>query len=313
MLPFMHLLTRNCKIIDPPSPHHLTRVDIRIQSGLISEIGQDLSLNEAKEIVYTGDISVSPSFIDLEAEAGDPGLEHREDLETLSNAALAGGYTRIGLRPHTQPVIHDKAGVSYLLQQSRSLPIDILPIGALSKNTDGIDITEMLDMQKTGAVAFSDGIHSVQHAGLMQRALLYVKSFDGLVMSQALDKSIAAKGQIHEGHISTSLGMSAIPALAENLMIERDIRLLEYTDSRLHISHVSTAEGVEFIRKAKAKGLKISASVSALHLLHTVEALSDFNSHFKVMPPLRASSDRLALIEGLKDGTINCISSNHCP
>lgn len=308
----MQILFRCCKIIDSSSPYHLNKLDIRIINGVIDEIGEDLSLNNALE-VKVKNCSVSPAWIDLEAEAGDPGLEHREDLESLAQAALAGGYTRLGLRPHTEPAIQDKAGVSYLIQQSRSLPITILPIGALSKDTEGKEITEMLDMRQTGVVAFSDGVHGVQHAGILQRALLYVKTFDGLVMNQALDKSIAGKGQLHEGVISTSLGMKGIPSLAEELMIERDLKLLEYTDSRLHISHVTTTKGLESIRKAKKKGLKVTTSVSALHLLETVEALSGFNSYYKVMPPLRAETDRLALIKGLKDGTIDCISSNHCP
>lgn len=308
----MQFLFRDCKIIDPNSAYHLKRFDIRVEHDKITEIGENLALLDAKEI-SAKDLSVAHAFTDLEAEAGDPGLEHREDLESLSQAAVAGGYARIGLRPHTLPVVHDKSGVSYLKQQSKILPIDIWPIGALSHSTEGKDITEMLDMAETGALAFSDGIHSVQHAGLMLRALLYAKTFDGLIMNQPLDKSIAAKGQLHEGVISTTLGMTGIPALSEVLMLERDLRLLEYTDSRMHISHLSTAAGVELVRAAKAKGLKVTASVAALNLLYTDEVMTDFDSHYKVMPPLRLESDRQALITGLKDGTIDCISSNHCP
>lgn len=308
----MHILFRSCKIIDPASPYHLDRQDIRIVDGRIDEIGTDLKTKKAKEIKLAH-LSVSPSWIDMEVEAGDPGLEHREDLQSLAQAAIAGGYTKIGLRPHANPVIQDRPSVSYLMQQSRFLPISILPIGALSRNTDGKEITEMLDMRETGAVAFSDGVNSVQHAGILQRALLYVKTFDGLVLNQPLDISIAGKGQLHEGTVSTSLGMKGIPSLAEELMIERDLKLLEYTDSRLHISHLTTAKSVESVRKAKSEGLRVTASVSALHLLKTADALSDFNSHYKVLPPLREEEDRLALIEGLKDGTIDCISSNHCP
>lgn len=308
----MQRLFRAVTVMDPPGQWHGQTVDIRVNDGRLVEIGENLPLKEAEEIKLPS-CSVSIGWLDLEAEGGDPGLEQREDLETLSSAAAAGGYVMLGLRPDAYPVIHDKAGISYLRQQSRNSPVALLPIGAVSRDLKGQEITEMLDMRAAGAIAFSDGRHSIQHAGLMLRALLYVKSFDGLVMSQALEATIAGKGQLHEGTISTMLGMRGIPALAEELMIERDLRLLEYTDSRLHLSHVATAAGVEKIRTAKAQGLKVTASVAALNLLLTVKDVENFDSHCKVLPPLRSEADRQALLAGLKDGTIDCISSNHTP
>ncbi len=308
----MQRLFRAVKIMDPGSEWHGQTVDIRVTDGLLAEIGSDLSLDGAEEINLPK-ASVSTGWIDLEATGGDPGFEHREDIASLTKAAAAGGFTKVGLRPETQPVIHDKSGVSYLLQQSRFAPVDLLPIGAVSKNLAGAEITEMLDMRGAGAVAFSDGSHSIQHAGLLLRALLYVKTFDGLIMNQPQEATIAGKGQLHEGIVSTMLGMRGIPSLAEELMIERDLRLLEYTDSRLHLSHVSTAKGVEKIREAKAQGLRVTASVAALNLLLTVKDVESFDSHCKVLPPLREERDRQALLEGLKDGTIDCISSNHTP
>lgn len=298
--------------MDPGSEWHGQTVDIRVTNGQLTEIGSALSLGEAEEIRLP-QASVSTGWIDLEAIGGDPGLEHREDIASLTKAAATGGFTKVGLRPETQPVVHDKSGVSYLLQQSRFAAVDLLPIGAVSKNLAGVEITEMLDMRAAGAVAFSDGSHSIQHAGLLLRALLYVKAFDGLIMNQPQEASIAGKGQLHEGMVSTMLGMRGIPSLAEELMIERDLRLLEYTDSRLHISHVSTAVGVEKIRAAKAQGLRVTASVAALNLLLTVKDVENFDSHCKVLPPLREEKDRQALLQGLKDGTIDCISSNHTP
>lgn len=298
--------------MDPGSEWHGQTVDIRVNKGEIAEIGSDLPLNGADEI-HLPQASVSTGWIDLEAIGGDPGFEHREDIASLTKAAAAGGFTKVGLRPETEPVIHDKSGVSYLLQQSRFAPVELLPIGAVSKALAGAEITEMLDMRAAGAVAFSDGSHSIQHAGLLLRALLYVKTFDGLIMNQPQEATIAGKGQLHEGMVSTMLGMRGIPSLAEELMIDRDLRLLEYTDSRLHISHVSTAEGVEKIRAAKAQGLRVTASVAALNLLLTVKDVENFDSNCKVIPPLREEKDRQALLQGLKDGTIDCISSNHTP
>lgn len=308
----MQRLFRVVTVMDPASQWHGQTVDIRVVDGRLAEIGKDLPLQDAEEVKLP-DCRVSIGWVDLEAEGGDPGLEQREDLMTLSRAAAAGGYVKLGLRPDAYPVIHDKAGVSYLRQQSRFSPVDILPIGAVSRELEGQEITEMLDMRAAGAIAFSDGHRSIQHAGLMLRALLYVKTFDGLVMNQAQEATIAGKGHLHEGTISTMLGMRGIPSLAEELMIERDLRLLEYTDSRLHLSNVSTAEGVEKIRTAKAQGLKVTASVAALNLLLTVKDVENFDSHCKVLPPLRSEEDRQALLAGLKDGIIDCISSNHTP
>ncbi|PTM11852.1 MAG: dihydroorotase [Bacteroidetes bacterium] len=308
----MHRLFCNLKLVDPTHPLHLKQVDLRVQDGQLVEVGSALDARDA-ELITLDQCSVSVGWLDLEAEVGDPGQEHREDLVSLAAAATAGGYTQVGLRPNTFPAIHDKAGVSYLLQKGKTLPVTLLPIGAISRDTAGLEITEMLDMRATGAVAYSDGSHSLQHAGLLLRALLYAKSFRGLIMNQPLEKTIAGSGQIHEGLVSTSLGMRGIPSLAEELMVERDLRLLAYTDSRLHLSHISTAGAVASVRAAKAQGLHVTASVAALNLLLTVEALEDFSSNCKVLPPLRSEADRQALLAGLKDGTIDCIAANHTP
>lgn len=308
----MQRLFRAVKIVSPGSAYHGEIQDILVEGGTIKAIGSDLKA-EAAEVIELESAHVSSGWIDLEAEGGDPGLEHREDTHSLLTAAAAGGYSQVAIRPKADPPIHDKSGVLYLKQQANSSVSTILPIGAISRNLKGEDITEMLDMQAAGAVAFSDGSYSIQLAGLMLRALQYAKSFNGLVMNQPLEKSIVGAGQMHEGKMSTQLGMRGMPVLAERMMIERDLNLLEYTDSRLHISHVSSAEGVELIRKAKARGLAVTTSVAALNLLFTDQDLSQFDSHFKLLPPLRTEADREALIAGLADGTIDCISSNHCP
>lgn len=308
----MHLLFRNCRIIDPEGPYHAQQLDLRVQDGRLTEVGARLAEQGATS--YTADdLHVSIGWIDLEAEGGEPGLEQREDLASLLAAARAGGYTRIGIRPNTVPPVHDKSGVNYLLRQSEGQGVQVLPIGAITHDLNGRDITEMIDLHRAGAVAFSDGVQSISHAGVFLRALQYVQSFGGVIMHQALDQSVAGTGQLHEGALSTQLGMPGIPALAEELMVARDLQLLAYTGSRLHLSHLSTAGAVEQVRRAKAAGLRVTASVAALNLYATEEALADFNTNHKVLPPLRAAADRAALIAGLADGTLDAISSNHTP
>lgn len=308
----MHWLIQQVTIADPGSPHDQRVVDVRLRDGKIAEVGEVLSTDGGR-LIAGQNRYLSPGWVDLGAVVGDPGHEQREDLETLAAAAAAGGYTQVAVWPNTDPVIHDKAGISYLVRNNPPGPVRIRPIGALSRDCKGTDITEMMDMRRAGAVAFSDGRQPVQHAGLMMRALLYVKTFDGVVISQPLDKSLAGRGQMHEGRVSTSLGLTGIPALAEAVMVERDLRLLAYTESRLHLANLSTAEAVQKVRAAKAEGLRVTASVPALNLLLDDSALADFDNNCKVLPPLRGLADRDALIDGLLDGTIDCMTSNHVP
>lgn len=308
----MHLLIREAVVIDPSSSFHRKRVDIRIQEGIITQIGPELPVEDA-EILPANDAFVSPGWFDMGVQACDPGFEHREDLNSVRAAAAAGGYTGIAVFPNTQPVLDSKSGVEYIRQRTSGGLVDVYPIGAVSQNCEGRDITEMLDMRAAGALAFSDGSRPVQHAGLLLRALLYVKSFGGLVLNRPLEDSIAGGGQMHEGYISTSLGLKGIPTLAEEIMVTRDIYLAEYTDSRIHLHNISCARSVELIRAAKARGIKVTASVPVLNLLMTDEALAGFDTNFKVLPPLRSKVDREALLEGLADGTIDCLSSNHVP
>jgi len=309
----MQMLLQGGTIIDPTGPFHQQSVDMRVHDGRIAEVGPALSPADGDVVKDITGLSVSIGWLDLEAEVGEPGLEHREDIASLAAAARTGGYTHVGARPMPGAVVQDKSGVAYLLEKGRQHGITLLPIGAVSHDLAGKDISEMLDMRAAGAVAFSDGAAGIQHAGMMHRALLYAKGFDGLVMTQPADATLAGHGQIHEGEMSTLLGMPGIPALAEELMVARDLQLLAYTDSRLHFSNISTAGAVAQIRAAKAAGLRVTASVAALNLVLAVDALHDFDSHLKVLPPLRSEADRLALLAGLQDGTIDCIASNHTP
>jgi dihydroorotase len=315
----MNYSTKNCLIqhatvIDPTSPFHRQVVDILIEKGKISQIGSSLKINSTNH--ETWDVKgafLSPGWLDIGTQIGEPGFEEREDLYSASQAAAYGGFTGIATYPNTHPVIHSKSEVAYIKHKTTDFLTDFFPIGALSHDCKGIDIAEMYDMYHAGAVAFSDGNKPVQHNGVMLRALQYVKTFDGVILNRPHDSSVAGNGQMHEGKISTSLGLSGIPSLSEEIMIVRDIALCEYADSRLHITDISTASGIELIRAAKQKGLRITTSVAVMNLAFDDTKLVDFNTNLKVLPPIRTENDRIALINAVLDGTIDCITTNHSP
>jgi len=287
-------------------------VDILLSDGKIEKIGNSLPTENAEVIDGKGRW-LSPGFLDLNANFGEPGFEHRETIESGTAAAAAGGFTEVCLMPNTEPVIQSKSEVSYLNNRSKGNLVNIHPIGAISAYRQGKDLAELYDMFQHGAPAFSDGNRPVQDAGLMSRALLYAKGFNGLVMSYPEDGTIAGKGKMNEGLNSTLLGMTGIPALAEELSISRDLYLAEYNETKIHFSTISTKGGVELIRKAKQQGLKVTCDVAAHHLLLTDDTVAAFDSNYKVKPPLRTQADIDALLEGLKDGSIDAIVSQHTP
>lgn len=288
--------------------------DIRISDGIIQAIGKNLPMEAGvREISLPGQVHASAGWMDVGVHTGDPGYEHREDLRTATLAAAAGGFTAIACAPNTLPVVDTKAAVVYIQNKTAGLPVSVYPIGAISIGAQGADLAELYDMHAAGAIAFSDGRMPVQDAGLLLRALQYVQAFQGLIMHQPHHKSIAAGGQMHEGLISTQLGMRGIAALSEEVTIQRDLSLLEYAGGRLHLHLVSTKKGVAMVRAAKTAGLPVTASVAVANLCFTDEVLAGFDSNWKVKPPLRDETHRLALLEGLADGTIDFICSNHTP
>jgi dihydroorotase len=308
----MDLLLKNITIIDSEYTGDKEGQDILIQNGRIVQIAPDVDAAEMP-VKYLNGACVSIGWMDVGVQTGDPGYEHREDLQSIAKAAAAGGYTAIACQPNNAPVTDNKGAVLYIVRNTSDDLVDFFPIGALTQGCKGETITEMIDMYHAGAVAFSDGRKPIQHAGVMLRALQYVRSFDGVVVNQPLDETLAHHGQMHEGITSTSLGMRGIPDLAESLMVQRDIYLTEYCSSKLHIAGVSSAQSVAMIRAAKAKGLAVSAAVPAINLAFIDEEVIGFDTNLKVLPPLRGEADRQALRNGVQDGTIALVSSNHDP
>jgi dihydroorotase len=308
----MTVLIRGARVMDASSPFHDMVVDIFMDKGVIQAIDHKLEL-VAQTIVEHDGLHVSAGWTDIFADYSEPGYEHKETIHSGLASAAAGGFTDVMTVPNTSPVTASKSLVQYQLKQAEGHVVQLHPLGAISKDAEGKNLAEMLDMHAHGAIAFTDGWKPVQSANLMLKALEYAKAFDGTLIQIPCDTALAGGGLMHEGPESTQLGMAGIPALAETLQLYRDIELLRYTGSRLHITGVSAEASVELIRRAKSEGLDISCSVTPYHLVYNDTALRSYNSMYKVMPPLRSEQDRLALVAGLADGTIDCIASHHRP
>lgn len=308
----MKILVRQATIADPNSTFNGQVTDILIDGQLISKMAPHIS-EPADEIIEAAGLTVSPGWVDIFSHFCDPGFEYKETLETGAAAAAAGGFTHVFVLPNTKPVVDSKTQVEYISQQSRLLPVSIHPLGAITKNNEGKDLAEMYDMKNSGAIAFSDGLNPVQSPGLFLKALQYVKAFDGVLIQVPVDKSIGAGGLINEGVISTRLGLPGIPALAEEVIIKRDIDLLRYTQSKLHITGVSTQSSLALIQAAKLEGLNITCSVTPYHLFFCDEDLQTYDTNLKVNPPIRGKSDMFALREGVMNGAVDCIASHHLP
>jgi dihydroorotase len=308
----MELLLKNVKVVDSRSPFHGQVVDIFIQGNQIQQIGENLTIASA-EVFEADGACVSIGWCDIGTQTGDPGFEHKEDLKSVAKAAAKGGFTHLATASTTKPVSHSKSEMLYTIHHTSAELVDFHPLGALTHDNNGKGIGEFFEMHEAGAVGFSDSYHSVQHSGVLLRALLYAKPFGGTIYNQPLDRHIATDGYVHESEHGTRYGMKGIPSLAESMMVQRDLYLLEYTDSKLHLSNISTKESVALIREAKAKGLNVTASVNPMNLYFTDNILDSFDTNYKVSPPIRGEEDQAALIEGLKDGTIDCVVSNHRP
>jgi len=308
----MTVLIKQATIIDSTSPFNGQTKDIFIADGIIDSIGDSIN-KKADKIIEQKGLHISIGWMDIFSQFCDPGFEYRETLETGANAAAAGGFTDVIVLANTNPTIHTKSQVEYIIQKSLALPVSIHPAGAVTKNTEGKELAEMYDMRTSGAIAFSDGNNSIQSPRILLKALQYTLAFDGVIIQQPDDKSINSQGLINEGIISTQLGLPGKPAIAEELMIARDIELVKYTNSKIHFTGVSTKKSIELISKAKANGLQISCSVTPYHLNFCDEDLVTYDTNLKVNPPLRTKTDMLFLREALEQGMIDCIASHHIP
>lgn len=307
----MKILLKKCTLHEPGKPAR-EKTDILIENGKIARIAKSISDDEAK-VITSGNLHVSPGWLDIGAQHGQPGYEPRETIASLSKAALAGGYTALAPFPRTKPPIHSRIEIEFIQQLSRNVPVKIYPVGAVSEDLAGVDLTEMIDMIHAGAIAFTDGRKNPLSSGLLTRSMEYVSPYNSVIIDFPLDRNVTNEGQMHEGKFSTSLGLTGIPYVAEEIIVQRDLQLLKYTNSRLHLHAISFADTLNLIQKAKNQKLKVTADIGAMHLMLEDTDVGDFESHRKVLPPLRGSSNRKALIKAVKDGSVDHISSLHTP
>ncbi|MCM4160340.1 dihydroorotase [Antarcticibacterium flavum] len=309
----MKVLLKSVKIIDPTSSYHLKKVDIFINNGKIEDIGGSLEVTKADKEINIKDLHVSRGWFDSSVSFGEPGYEERETILNGLETAARSGFTTILLNPATNPVIDDNSSVTSVLSKANGHPVKLYPTGALTVKAQGKDLAELYDMKQAGAVAFGDYKRPISNPNLLKLALQYAQNFGGLVQSYPQDREIAGKGLVNEDRNSTQLGLKGIASLAEELHITRDLAILEYTGGKLHIPTISTAKSVKLIKEAKKKGLDVSCSVAIHNLIFTDDLLHEFDTHAKVLPPLRNKKDVAALQKGVKDGTIDMVTGDHNP
>jgi len=309
----MKLILKEAKIIDPKSPFHNQIVDLKIENNSITAIGKSIANPEKIEEIKLEQLHVSSGWFDTSVCFGEPGFEDRETIANGLTVAAKSGFTAVALQPNSFPIIDNQAQVNFVKSKAAGFATQLYPIGALTKNSEGNDLAELFDMKNAGAIAFGDYAKSLDNPNLLKIALQYAQDFDGLVVAFSQDTHIKGNGVANESEASIRLGLKGLPNLAEEIQIARNLFLLDYTGGKIHIPTISTAKSVQLIQEAKAKGLQVTCSVAVHHLVLTDEKLFEFDTRYKVAPPLRTENDRLALIEGVKNGTIDCITSDHNP
>lgn len=289
------------------------KTDILIEDGLITAVDVIDSKSFSGKVISCENKIVTPGWLDMHVHLREPGMEGKETILSGSLAAANGGFTGVCCMPNTKPAIDNQEIIQYILDRSKGALVDVYPIAAITKNREGVELTEILELVEQGAVAISDDGSPVMSAELMRRALEYSRMLDIPVIGHEEEASMTAKGDMHEGFISTCLGLNGMPSVAEEIMISRDIMLAEYTNARFHVAHISTEKSVDLVRQAKVRGIKVTCEVTPHHFTLTDEAVHGFDTNTKMSPPLRTEQDRLAIIEGLKDGTIDAIATDHAP
>jgi len=307
-----NILIKRAKIIDPNSKFNNKIKDILIVDGIIHKIADKIS-DKNVNLIEEDNLHICPVLFDMNVNFPEPGYEDRETLESGCNAAMAGGFTGVGLIPDSFPERDNKSSIEYIINNTESYLVDVFPYGTVSKNKNGESLSEMFDMKNSGAVGFLDANSPIKNAGLLSRALLYAKDFDGLIISEPYDNTISPNGQMNEGIESTKIGLEGIPSLSEELQLSRDLLLTSYNNARLHISKISSGLSVPIIKEAKENKLDVSASVAIHNLILSDKNLSSFDSKYKLLPPLRTEDDKNELISALKNGIIDVITSDHCP
>ena len=307
----MSLLLRSALIVDPSSPYHGEIKNVLISNGKIDSISD--AVPDADEVVHSEKMILTPGWMDFRAFLGEPGFEHIETLESGTNAAAAGGFTALGSMPNTQPVIQNKETIRALKSNNEQRVTSLYPIGALTKDTEGKELTEILDLTTVGTKVFGDGYKTIANPTVLVKALQYNQLADNLTIDFPLDEKLAEGCQVHESKYSTINGLKSTPSFHETIRINRDIEILRYTGGRLHLSNISTKEGIALIREAKKEGLQLSSDVAVSHLAFNESKLAYFDTNAKVSPPLRSIEDQDALWQAIEDGTIDVIASNHLP
>ena len=309
---YMSILIKSAKIIDASSKFNGKTQDILIINGKIQEINNEIN-SKAKKTISFKDLHLSPGWLDTSVCFGEPGLEEREDLINGAQTASFSGFTDIVLNPETEPYLDTKADISYIKSNSKDFVTKIHPLGCLTKEAKSKKLADLFEMFESGAVGFYDFKRPITNSNLIKIALQYVQNFNGLVISFPYEKSLCPNGQMHEGQISTNYGLKGIPTISEEIMLKRDLKILEYTGGKIHIPCISTEESVKLIQEAKKNKLNVTCSVSINNLFFNDDKLKDFDTRFKVLPPIRSEEHRKALIKGLKDGIIDFVTSDHTP
>ena len=309
----MNVILRNAIVVDPKSEFHNQTVDVKITDGIFEKIGTSLDKAASHKEFQVANLHISQGWFDTSVSLGEPGYEDRETIVNGLEVAAKSGFTGIALQPNSYPIIDNQSQILFVKQKAGNSATELFPIGALTKASDGKDMAELFDMKNAGAIAFGDYNKSLSNANLMKIALQYVQDFDGLIIAFCQDETLKGNGVANEGIVSTQLGLKGIPNLAEELIVARNLFLLEYTGGKLHIPTISTAKSVLLIKAAKAKGLHVTCSVAVHNLVLTDQKLEGFDTRYKVAPPLSDEEDRKALIAGVLDNTIDCITSDHNP
>lgn len=310
----MRLLIANGHLIDPQTPEN-TGMNVLIEDGrIVAWLKHSEPAPEDAEIFDASGLLVAPGFIDLHVHLREPGQEHKETIASGAAAAVAGGWTSVCPMPNTTPINDNAAITRYMIEQAeRAALANVFPVGAITKSSDGSELAEMGEMKAAGAVAVSDDGRPVPNAGMMRRAMQYAKDFDLPVVDHCEDKSLSSGGVMHEGKLSLLLGLKGMPALAEELDAVRDIILAKETGAHIHIAHISTRGAIEAVRRAKSEGINVTCEVTPHHFTLTDKAVEGYDTNTKMSPPLRSEEHLEAILEGLKDGTIDAIATDHAP